>query len=262
MSGPYERPPASIVCMSFDERFELGELLRDDGVRTFLVHHKTGLAHYKTGSVRDRAAGRELLAHFLDNWEETSQLLASLDRLREPERRRIVERGERGGTPYVVTDGLAGHPGFREWLAVSSHAVSRNDARPLDSAGAWKVIVPEPSPEPSIDEQFFSLFPTGERPQARPNEASRQVEPNLEQDEPGEFTRLFQAPSPKPPPAPLPPAPSPWSGHAAPYQSQWSGHAAPYQSSDERTEPGEVTRLFQAPSEPPLPPPKKPAGTG
>jgi hypothetical protein len=256
--------------MGFDERFELGELLRDDGVRTF--------------SVRDRAAGQSLLAHFLDNWEETSQLRASLDCLPEPERRRIVDRGEHGGTPYVVTDGLSGHPGFREWLAVSSSALSSRETRPLDSAGAWRVIRPErssepspqaspqpilqPSPERNIDEQFFSLFATAERPQAKPNEASQQVEPGLERDGLGALTRLFQTPSPQPPPPPLPPAQSQWSGHASPSQSQpqnqspWSGHAAPYQFSDDLTEPGEVTRLFQAPSEPPLPPPKKPAGAG
>jgi hypothetical protein len=66
--------------MGFDERFELGELLRDDGVQSF--------------SARERANARDLQAHFLTSPEQAAALLASMDRLPEWEQQRIVDRGE------------------------------------------------------------------------------------------------------------------------------------------------------------------------
>jgi hypothetical protein len=212
--------------MSFDERFELGELVRFDGVRTF--------------AARDRASGQELLAHFLENSSEAAALLASLDRLPERERQRIVDRGEREGVAYVVTGSLAGHAGLREWLAANAH-----EPRPLHAAGAWKVVLPENGPEKSVDEQFLALFPTGETAQANPQETAPQAQqvPRRREKEPGEFTRLFQA---QPPSAPRPPAASP----IAPPPAPPAGKA---------DEPGEFTRMFQAPAQTAAPQPKTPA---
>jgi hypothetical protein len=207
--------------MSFDDRFELGELLRDDGIRTFLAREKTG--------------GQELLAHFFTS-PEAASLLSGLDRLPERERQRIVDRGERGGAPYVVTGSLAGHAGFREWLAANARG-----GRPLDAAGAWKVI----PAQPSVDEQFLSLFPTVERPQARPSDerfpaAAEETPARPQPPEAGEFTRMFQAPSPQP--------------------------ASAQPAAQNTNEPGEFTRLFQAqpaPAQPAIPqPPKKSDGPG
>jgi hypothetical protein len=200
-----------VGSVSFDQRFELGELARFDGIRTF--------------SARDRASGQVLLAHFLENASEAAEILASVNRLPERERQRIVDRGERDGVPFIVTGSLSGYPGFREWLAANAR-----EPRPLDSAGAWKVVLPESN----VDEQFLSLFPTGERAQAKP-EPSEFAEPAAGQQQPGEFTRLFQAPS--------QPAPAGEAGSSAP---------------------GEFTRMFQAPAQQPSAPPesKKPEGPG
>ena len=211
--------------MSFDDRFELGELVRDDGIRTFLARDKTG--------------GQDLLAHFFANSAEIASLLVSLERLPERERQRIVDRGEREGTPYVVTGTLAEQAGFREWLAANAR-----EARPLGSAGAWKVI----PAQASVDEQFLSLFPTVERAQVQPEEAPR----HAEQREAGEFTRLFQAPAPQPsvrqPSIRQPSAPQP--------AAQSSGQG---QEPGKGNEPGEFTRLFQAPPDPSQFTPAQPA---
>lgn len=236
--------------MSFDERFELGELLRDDGVRTF--------------AVRDRAGGQDLVAHFLAHAPEAATLLASLQRLPERERQRIVDRGERDGVPYVVTGSLPGHPGFREWLASNAH-----EPRSLESAGAWKVVLPENS----VDEQFLALFPTGERAQSAPEQVVPRAEPiapRAEQKEPGEFTRLFQAPPMMPtgpvpaakPPAPAapqvtpPPQAAPAAQPAGEFTRMFQAQAqpAPTRAQPAKPEgPGEFTRFFEAQVNPPSP---------
>lgn len=237
--------------MSFDERFELGELVRYDGIRSF--------------AARDRASGQELLAHFLENPSEAGALLKSLDLLPERERQRIVDRGEREGVAYVVTGSLAGHAGLREWLAANAH-----EPRPLNAAGAWKVVLPESSPERgsggSVDEQFLALFPTGERVQANPVETS----PRAEESEPGEFTRMFQAPAaaaPGPPALSSPAGSLPASSVSTPSSSASATPVTPPAAAgDKAQEPGEFTRMFQAPAQAAAQPApgqaKKPEGPG
>lgn len=215
--------------MSLEDRFELGEVLRDDGVRTL--------------AAREKLSGQELLVHFFENPSEAPELLASLDRLPERERQRIVDRGDRAGTPYVVTGSLTGSQGFREWLKANAR-----EPRSLEAAGAWKVILPEGS----VDEQFLSLFQTGDRVQpAKPPETGAATssakepaatEPVAKQPvatqpaakEPGEFTRLFQAPA------------TPVQQPALEKQAQ---------------QPGEFTRMFQA-QPAAAPPPQRQEGAG
>lgn len=204
--------------MSFEDRFELGALLRDDGVQTF--------------AAKDRTGGPDLLAHFFSNPAEAAELSDALDRLPPREKQRIVHRGERAGTAYVVTGNLPGYVGFREWLAENGRA-----ARPLDAAGAWKVILPEHS----VDEQFLALFPTGERVQANAETAVPSSPPpppaHATVDPVGEFTRMFQA---------MPPAaPHPASESMAPASAAEAPPAS--QAADA---PGEFTRMFQAPQSP------------
>jgi len=141
------------------ERFELLALHRDDGVKTF--------------HAREIATRRPVHVHlFADpHAPQNMALLARLERLPEHERRRIIDRGEDDGTPYVVTDRLVDQPGFREWL--NAKAQPLDIRKSFDQAGAWRVPrQPEISAEPvrtSVDEEFAELFgPVSPEPEPEP----------------------------------------------------------------------------------------------
>src|SRR5437879_6834673 len=161
ISARIDSGPAIIDrSVGFYDQFELLELHRDDGIKTF--------------QAREIATGRPVQAHLFvhPNAPESVALLKKLDLLPEEERRHIVDRGEHQGTPYVVTDRLVDQPGLREWLVAKTkkpalEAPPPGEKAPLDAAGAWKVVTPPPPPEPSsgsapktLDEQFASMFPT------------------------------------------------------------------------------------------------------
>ncbi len=236
--------------MSLYERYELLDLNRDDGVKTF--------------EAREIATGRPVKVHLFVRPSAPLQaaLLKAIDHLSEPDLQRILERGKHQGTPYLVTDRLPDYPGLSEWVQAASHQSKAKPAKPvLETAGAWKVQPnpPPPSPAPpapvaapeesALNQQFVELFATAERPvvadsllQAaqRPQSAApvRPPEPVMKPApaEPGEFTRMFQAPALAAPPAPTP---APVLTPAPPAQ----------------TEAGEFTKMFQAPKAPPAPPP-------
>jgi hypothetical protein len=107
------------------DRFELLEMRHNDGVQTY--------------HAREIATARPVQVHFLSNPVENSSLLASVDRLNEAERRRVLDQGEIQGIPYVVTDRLAGYATFREWLSTQVAA----------------------SRKPETDTQFWKLFDAG-----------------------------------------------------------------------------------------------------
>ena len=111
--------------MGLYDRFELLELRRDDGIQTY--------------HAREIATARPVQVHVLGQGEtpENVALLARIEHLPEAEWRRVIERGEVQGLPYVVTDRLAGHPGFREWLTVKTDPTVRHQ---------------------SLDAQFLELF--------------------------------------------------------------------------------------------------------
>jgi hypothetical protein len=138
------------------ERYELLELRRDDGIQTF--------------HARDIETARPVQFHLVakDESGENVALLARLEYLPEAERRRVIERGEYQGMPYVITDRLAGYPGFREWLMVKTEPPERNakldeqfhqlfdspaveSAQPVAAATTWL----DPS---ELDRQFLELF--------------------------------------------------------------------------------------------------------
>jgi hypothetical protein len=230
--------------VSLYERYELLDLNRDDGVKTF--------------EAREIATGRPVKVHLFVRPAAPLQvaLLKAIDHLSETDRQRIVERGKHEDTPYVVTDRLADYPGLSEWVQAASHRNKSKAAKPvLETAGAWKVQpVPPPPPAPvpppaalpeesALNQQFVELFTTAERPVVadsllqsapRPQGAApvRPPEPVLKQAqaEPGEFTRMFQVPGVAAPPAPAPAQPT-------------------------QPEVGEFTKMFQAPKAPPAPPP-------
>ena len=215
--------------MSLYERYELLDLNRDIGVKTF--------------EARELATGRPVKVHLFVHPSAPLQaaLLKAIDKLPEDQRQRIIERGKHEGTPYVVTDRLADYPGLSEWVQAAGHAAKA--AKPLlETAGAWKlpaaplaeapiapsVSVPAPPAPPPVpatvsplkahselNQKFTELFATAERPivadsllQAPPSSERniaaplRPPEPPLPaavpppqaQPEPGEFTRMFQSP--------------------------------------------------------------------
>lgn len=105
--------------MALYERYELLELRRDDGIQTF--------------HARDVETARPVQLHMFPQREaeqtdspEYRSLLARLEHLPDAERRRVIERGDYKGRTYVVTDRLAGYPGFREWVTAKTDAVARH----------------------------------------------------------------------------------------------------------------------------------------
>src|SRR5579862_2410628 len=110
ISGRIEgfRPCHHNGIVGFYDRFELIELSRDDGIKTFRA--------------RELATGRLVQAHLFVHpaAPESVALLQKLDSLPEEEQRRILDRGDHQGTPYVVTELLADQPGFREWLVAKA----------------------------------------------------------------------------------------------------------------------------------------------
>lgn len=109
--------------MSLD-RFELLELRRDGPIQTY---HAREIATARPVQVHLFAAGMTA---------ENMVLFRRIDRLPDSERRRVLDRGKSRGTPYVVTDRLAGYTDFRDW-------VTANAAVPAN---------------PTLDEQFLQLF--------------------------------------------------------------------------------------------------------
>ena len=258
--------------MSLYERYELLDLNRDDGVKTF--------------EAREIATGRPLKVHLFVHPAAPLQvaLLKAIEQLPDSERQRIIERGKHEGTPYVVTDRLVDYAGLSEWVqAASHHGKPHPNPAPdpqLGTAGAWKVPAapalgapasPPSSPAPppaaarqpdassSLNQQFAELFPTAERPivadsllkaaQPPPSVAAPlrppapqppAAAPPQAKREAGEFTRMFQTPA---APAPAPPQASP-------------PQALPQQT---RQEAGEFTRMFQAPAAPAPAPPSTPS---
>ena len=276
-----------IKDVSLYERYELLDLNRDDGVKTF--------------EAREIATGRPVKVHLFVRPGAPLQaaLLKAIDHLSETDGQRVIERGKHEGTPYVVTDRLADYPGLSEWVQAASHHSKSKAAKPvLETAGAWKVQpVPAPPPpapqaappppaalpqESALNQQFVELFTTAERPivadslapsAPRPQSAApvRPPEPVLKQaqTEPGEFTRMFQAPGvvapAAPPPAPpLPPQAKTEAGEFTKMFQAPKAPAAPPAPAPIPTptkEPGEFTRMFQASPNPAAAPPQPPAGT-
>lgn len=163
--------------MSLD-RFELLELRRQGAVETY--------------HAREIATARPVQVHFFVAGEtpETAELLALIRQLPDTERRRVIDRGESRGFPYVVTDRLAGYADFRDWVTANS--------RPTPSA---------PSPALTIDEQFFQLFDSPRAPEPEPDPFARIRAPELhalsQQQDPVFFPVGPAAAAPAPAPDPF-----------------------------------------------------------
>jgi hypothetical protein len=101
--------------VDFYERFELLNLLRDSGIKTF--------------EGREIATAKLVHIHLLLAPKAPIQaaLLKAIDRLPENEARRIIHRGKNEGTLYFVTECLTGYTSLEDW-------VLRNALQPQPSA--------------------------------------------------------------------------------------------------------------------------------
>src|SRR5260370_6077204 len=166
--------------MSFYSTYDLTDLVRDDGIKTF--------------SGREIATGRPVQVHLFTRPEslEMKALLKRVAELPPAGRALVIDQGEHEGTPYVVTAIIMGHPGFREWV-LSQKPVEA----PVPAAPQWAqqpqvqpIAPPAPPPyaapppqtapaaQPAVpagaDDPFASLFKKpGASPPAPPQQAAR-----------------------------------------------------------------------------------------
>jgi hypothetical protein len=141
--------------VTFYEQFELLDLLRDDGVKTFRA--------------RELATGRFVEVHVFANsqaplsralYSKVGKLADLADQGDGGQEPTIVTRGDYEGTPYVVTLPLDGFKSLHEWVFAMSHRVPADPSEPdrlrLSGAGAWRVTPPTetgaPPPLPEAPE--------------------------------------------------------------------------------------------------------------
>jgi hypothetical protein len=231
----------------FTDRFQLLDLKRDEGARTY--------------EAREIATGRPVFVHLFPNPRSpfNRALLAKFETLPEEEGSRVIERGEHEGGIYIVTDRLAEYPGLREWLK----AKNENRPRPLNAGGAWQFNQPQPSApvKPPVDEQLANLFDTAPRLDTAPRpvlDPSPAAPPALKLTNSGEQTIEMRVPvePPAPPPAPIeaappPPAPAPAGEFTRQFTPPVSRPSAPPKDTpppvapaSASSDPGEFTRQF------------------
>jgi hypothetical protein len=107
----------AITEVSLYERYELLDLNRDLGVKTF--------------EAREIATGRPVKVHLFEHRSAPLQavLLKAIDKVPDEQRQHIIERGKHERTPYVVTDRLTGYAGLSEWVQAVTH--SAKPSKPL-----------------------------------------------------------------------------------------------------------------------------------
>ena len=209
---------------------------------------------------REISSGRDVLVHLLaagynpDNVE----MLAAIDKLPAVHQRRVLDKGDHEGIPYVVTDVLPGTLKLREWLA-EAEAQAPPPVKSTAHRGVWKIpavleappkgAAPVKEPEPVRRPPAQEDMPTAQMPVPRldlmpPASPAMTATPPPAAPEPGEFTRMLRAEA---APPPVPPAPPP---------------AATQAPLPVAPEPGEFTRMPRAETAlPPAPPAAPPAAT-
>jgi hypothetical protein len=156
--------------VSFPDRFELLELLRDGEVQIFRV--------------RERATGRDFEAHFASS----ADLLPGVDA--------VVDRGSHEGKVYVVASQPAEPP------LDSAGAWRIKPQEPV--AQPAPVSIPESGPG-----DFTRMFQLRQAPEPVAVPVSKSMGPAAAvTSQPGEFTRVFQRPVAAPAAAPDGPAPA------------------------------------------------------
>jgi hypothetical protein len=164
--------------VSFADRFELLELIRQGEVQTFRA--------------RERATGRAVEAHL----SASPELLAKL------ESPSAIDRGSHEGKLYVVTTPLTldsvGAWRIKPHIETPQKALPGDFTRMFELHQAPEPLGPSPkgvqAPAPSQPGEFTRVF---KKPEAAPA-AAESVGPAAP-GEPGEFTRMFQKHVPAPP---------------------------------------------------------------
>jgi hypothetical protein len=206
-------------------KYELLEVLRDAGIRTFRARQVT--------------LGHVLMVHFIPGSQRGDDfaLLDRLAQLPDSARKLFFDAGEHDSVPYVVSWPLPEFTSLPEWL---DRTIEKNRRQSRSAATA-------PKTQPSDSSEFTRLFfrdmkepaagGAGDLVTGQSHAAPKVKEPPLPPKEPGEFTKFFRTPAKvegpaKPLSEPMPPPPK-----AAP--------APPISSS-----PGEFTQFFRgAPAE-------------
>jgi hypothetical protein len=115
--------------MSFYKKYELIDVLRDDGVKTF--------------QAKEIETGRAVEVHlFVGVPGKSDPPYAVLEAVRSipPDRRaQLVEVGEHMGTPYVVTLPLSGYPSLRDWVQANKVESAPALGETLARVGRWKI---------------------------------------------------------------------------------------------------------------------------
>src|SRR5271166_3917459 len=91
---------------------------------------------------REISSGRDVLVHLLaaGYTPENLELLAAIDKLPAEHQRRVLDKGDHEGIPYVVTEVLPGTLKLREWLAAAKSEVpSPAPAKSSGHRGVWRI---------------------------------------------------------------------------------------------------------------------------
>jgi hypothetical protein len=226
--------------MSLETSYEVLEMLRDDGVQTFRA--------------KEKATGRGLELHLFLPFgrPENKALFDKLKALSLETRKKFLDVGVDGSTPYVVTDPIPGNRGFKGWAeellagipgapsgfntGIFGAAPSRDDGVQILQAGQWRTGTP-------IPDSLVSKPPAP--PPARP--------PQVAEADTGDFTRMFKAPDFLS--APQPPTPPVSAVTAAPPPGEFTGFfqapeparaPLPHVTDDINSTTGAFTGLFEA----------------
>ena len=117
--------------MSFYQRYELLDLLKDDGMKTF--------------AARENACGRSVWVYLFAGEDRAAyqDLFEQLRSLKARNVRELIEIGEHEGTPFVVTEPLTGFATLRQWAAIETqrHTDSKasKDPEAFTRVGVWRV---------------------------------------------------------------------------------------------------------------------------
>ncbi len=226
--------------MSLVEKYELLDLIAENETRTYLA--------------RERASVRMVMVHQLLPGPNRISLLELVLRTRmipsSPGRLQILELGEHGGIPYVVTEIIPGFQTLRQWLQeeLAVAAKAPGPGVPPAQAGAWPA--PTISEEPAPPAPHVAATPAASPVPTAPAGSPPPVAPPPRRD-PGEFTQLFQVVMADiyktPQPAPSAPAATPPASATQPEPPKTAPTPTP-SIAPPPPEPGEFTRMFQQPA--------------
>ena len=177
--------------MSLYEKIKLLDLLKDGTVRSYCAF--------------DPGSKRTVLLHWLPSapGPERDSLFAFLDALPPAGRALILEAGIAEGRPYLITENPQTFTDLRDWLKQAAVQKSQGVNDRLEQKGIWKIPSRQPQAEslrvtktieysvPQLDQA-----PVQQAPSCHARDPMKPVEPSPT-SEPGEFTRMFLASTPR-----------------------------------------------------------------